>query len=98
MLRVPDVEIHRAFRSGVAHVVEDSFHLSVPVRAVVAVRAGPAFVVTAAFDDLRLGKVLNARDPLCSIGSVLSGCGHLSSLQAKNFFSPEEIGPKGPSA
>jgi hypothetical protein len=98
MLREPDVEIHRSFRSGVAHVVEDSIHPSVSVRAVVAVRAEPVFVVTAAFDDLRVGKVRNARDPLCSIRSVLPGCGHLSSLQAKNFFSPEEIGSERPSA
>ncbi len=98
MLREPDVEIHWSFRSRVAHVVEDSFHPSVAVSAVVADRACPPFVVTAAFDDLWFGKVLNARNPLCSIRLVLPGCGHLSSLQAKNFFSPEKIGREGPSA
>jgi hypothetical protein len=98
MLREPDMEIHRSFRSRVANIVEDSLHPSVAVSAVVAGWAGSPFVVTAAFDDLRLGKVLNARDPLCSIPLVFSGCGHLSSLQAKNFFSPERIGRKRPSA
>src|SRR6266511_6136642 len=41
MLREPDVEIHWSFRSRVAHVVEDSFHPSVAVSAVVADRACP---------------------------------------------------------
>ncbi len=98
MLGEPDVKIHRSFRSGVAYVVENPFHPSVPVRAVAAVRAAPVSIVAATLDDLRLGEILNARDPLCSIRSVLPGCGHLSSLQAKNFSSPGEIGLKRPPA
>jgi hypothetical protein len=90
------MEIHRSFRPRVTDIVKDSFHSSVPVGAVVATRTRPALEVTTALDELRLGKVLNTRYPLCSIRSVLPGCGHLSSLQARSFFLPEEIGLKGP--
>jgi len=62
---------------------------------VVATRAQPAFEVTAALENLRLGEVLNARDSLCPIRSVLSGARHLSSLQARYIFLPEEIGLEG---
>jgi hypothetical protein len=92
MLRVPDEEVDGSLRSGITHIVKDSSHPSMTVRAVVAVRAGPPFVITAPFDDLRFREILNARDPLCSIRPVLPGCRHPSSLQAKNFFSPGEIG------
>lgn len=98
MLGVPDVEIHRAFRSRIPHVVEDSFHPAMSVRAVVTTRARLAFVVTAARDDLRPGKILNTRDPFGSIRLVLSGCGHLLVLQARNGFLPEKIGPQSLSA
>ncbi len=98
MLGVPDMEIHRSFRSRVPHVVEDSFHPAVSVRAVVTAGARLALVVTAALDDLRPGKVLYARDPLGSIRSVLSRCGHRSSPQARNGFLPEKIGPESRSA
>jgi len=94
MLGVPDMEIHRSFRSRIPHVVEDAFHPAVSVRAVVTAGARLALVVTAALDDLWSGKVFYTRDPLGSIRSVLSGCGHLDSLQARNGFLPGKIGPK----
>jgi hypothetical protein len=92
MLRVLDEEVDGPLRSGVTHIVEDSPHSSMAVRAVVAVRAGPLPVVAASFDDLRFRQILNACDPLGPIRPVLPGCRHLSSLQEKNFFSPGEIG------
>jgi hypothetical protein len=98
VLGVLDVEIHRSFRPWITHIVEDPFHSSVPVRAVVAARTQPAFEVAAALEDLRLRQILNARDPLCPIRSVLPRRRHLSSLQARHIFFPEEIGLEGPSA
>ena len=92
MLRVPDEEVNRSLGSGVTHIVEDSCHPFMTVRAVVAVRATPSLVVAAPSDDLRFRQILNAGDPLCPIRPVLPGCRHPSSLQAKNFFSPGEIG------
>jgi hypothetical protein len=92
MLRVSDEEVDGSLRSGVTHIVEDSSHPSMTVRAVVAVWARPPSVITAPFDDLRFREILNACDSLCPIRPVLPGCRHLSSLQAKNFFSAGEIG------
>ena len=97
MLRVLDEQIHGSFRSEIANVVEDSLLQSVPIPGLITARAGTALEVTTTFDDLRLGQIFDVADPLCWIRSVLAGCGHFSSLQARNFFSPEEIGPNRPS-
>jgi len=96
MLGVPDVDIDGPFGSRVAKIVEDPILALVAVGTPVTVRTRPAPVVAAALDELRLREVLNALDPLCSIRTVLPGCGHFSSLQAKNFFSPGEIGSVRP--
>jgi hypothetical protein len=55
MLREPEVQIHRPFRSRVAQIVQDSLLALVAIGAPVTVWTWPALVVAATRDDLWLG-------------------------------------------
>lgn len=76
MLRVRDLNVNGSLRPGVSQIVEQAPHALVAVGTVATVRTGPAFEVPAPRDLPGLGKVLNTRDPLGSIRSVVPRCGH----------------------
>jgi hypothetical protein len=70
MSRVGDVQVAGTPAEGIAEVVQEACRATEPVGAAAASRTGPVAVIAAAPDPLRLGQVLNTRDPLGSIWDI----------------------------
>ena len=61
---------------GIAQVVEGATELAVTIGALAATWAGPSAVIAVLAADLGLRQILDARDALGRVGSVLSGAWH----------------------
>jgi hypothetical protein len=69
---VRKMDVVRAARDQVSHVVQHPLRATVPIGTVSALGTWLPSEIPTAFDDLRLGQVLHSRDALGGIGQVLS--------------------------
>jgi len=81
MLRVGDANIAGAAGGRVSQIMERPADGAQPIGPVSALRAGPAPVIAAAPDDLRLRQILNTRDAFRAVGNVRARLRHGDALQ-----------------
>jgi hypothetical protein len=77
---VGKMDIVRAARDQISHVMQYPFRAAMPVGTMSAVGTGLPSGIAATLDDLRLGQILGARDALCGIGQILSRSWHGTAL------------------
>ena len=85
MLGVGKVKITWSLGKGIAQVVQGTADRTESIGLVAAIWARPAFVISAAFDDLWFGQILDTADSLGQIGLIGSWLWHVDMLRKGAF-------------